>query len=281
MATTLQEIETELSLNLGENIIPTDVYERNRRRQWINRGQKALLGDFYWWFLRKRKGFVAHHQTIDVGDDVRDIYRVYIEPFIYTPEKDFENFSYWIPRGFFKTFRFINQQITLADTPPIPAQAKFTFSITSNGLIAQCTALNHGLKVGDMVMITGANQPPYNGDYEVISTTDDSFSFRIAIPALPATGEISFTKCNVVIDYFAKATNLADSGDVTLIPDEYAMSLADYGEHKFHKIRGKRASASDALEAFNSTLMDMKKEHMRQMVYYKKSVNRDLHLCIP
>lgn len=279
MATTLLDIENHLSINLGENIPPSDAYEKKRRLSWINRGQKHMLGDFYWWFLRRKKGFVVESRIFEVGREVRDIFRVFADPFIYTPEKDFENFSFWIPRGFFKSFRFQEGQITLADNPPLFG-IKSVNSLSSRGLIATCYALDHGLRVTDFVYISGANQPQYLGDHEVISADANSFSFRINSPADEATGDINFQRCNVVIDYFTKIPQLQNSTDVTPVPDEYALALADYAEHKFMRTRGKRASAADALEEYNGTLRDMKREHMRQMIFYKNTGNRVTHLCI-
>ncbi|WZP00752.1 hypothetical protein EP7_002403 [Isosphaeraceae bacterium EP7] len=62
-------------------------------------------------------------------------------------------------------------------------------SLVRDGSTATAKRAAHGLRPGDPVLITGAAQPEYNGEFKVASTPDaDTFSFEVpGSPASPAT----------------------------------------------------------------------------------------------
>lgn len=66
-------------------------------------------------------------------------------------------------------------------------------SITRSGSTATATAsVNHGYKVGDMVIITGAGQTEYNGLQTITAKSCTTFDFTVSgTPASPATGTIT------------------------------------------------------------------------------------------
>lgn len=66
-------------------------------------------------------------------------------------------------------------------------------SITRSGTTATVTYADHGLMPGERVMISGANQPDYNGVIQVLDApTKDTFTYTVLnSPATPATGTLS------------------------------------------------------------------------------------------
>ena len=69
-------------------------------------------------------------------------------------------------------------------------------TIARTGEVATATATAHGLVVGDVVKITGADQAEYNG-YKRVDTVPTSGTFTFAAygsPADPATGTITCQK---------------------------------------------------------------------------------------
>ncbi|MEY2409086.1 MAG: hypothetical protein QOF48_1756, partial [Verrucomicrobiota bacterium] len=64
-------------------------------------------------------------------------------------------------------------------------------SITRNGTTATVTVFNHGYNNNDQVVITGANQPEYNGRFTVGGASSTTFTISVAsTAATPATGNI-------------------------------------------------------------------------------------------
>ena len=63
-------------------------------------------------------------------------------------------------------------------------------SLTRSGATATVTSFDHGLNAADVVIITGATQPEYNGRYTIASVPNTStFTYTIAgTPVTPATG---------------------------------------------------------------------------------------------
>jgi|GEM_PF-390353 len=90
-------------------------------------------------------------------------------------------------------------QYSVPGAPPSPATGVITAQrhvrmlagITRENLVATATLPNHGYSVGDTVLLSGAEQPEYNGVFVIESATADSFSFTVqGLPATPATGTI-------------------------------------------------------------------------------------------
>ncbi len=70
--------------------------------------------------------------------------------------------------------------------------------IVRSGSTATVTIFNHGYSSSDQVMISGADQPEYNGRFSLSSITPSTFNITVAgTPATPATGTIV---CRQVID---------------------------------------------------------------------------------
>ena len=74
----------------------------------------------------------------------------------------------------------------------LPAQAAVT--ITSSGAVATVAHTAHGMVVGQLVQIKGANQQEYNGIRTITGVATDSYTYAITgTPASPATGTIKAT----------------------------------------------------------------------------------------
>lgn len=69
-------------------------------------------------------------------------------------------------------------------------------SLTRSGAVATFTdATGHGYIDGDVVLIAGANEPEYNGEYIIGNVTSTAFDYTITgTPATPATGTITAKK---------------------------------------------------------------------------------------
>lgn len=65
-------------------------------------------------------------------------------------------------------------------------------SLTRSGSIATATRAGHGFQNGDCVLISGADQAEYNGEFYVSNVTANTFDFTVSgTPATPATGTIT------------------------------------------------------------------------------------------
>lgn len=69
-------------------------------------------------------------------------------------------------------------------------------SLTRSGAVATFTdSTGHGYINGDVVLIAGANEPEYNGEYIISNVTSTAFDYTISgTPATPATGTITAKK---------------------------------------------------------------------------------------
>lgn len=65
-------------------------------------------------------------------------------------------------------------------------------SITRSGPTATVTRAGHGFQNGDCVLIEGADQAEYNGEFYISNVATDTFDFIVSgTPATPATGTIT------------------------------------------------------------------------------------------
>lgn len=67
-----------------------------------------------------------------------------------------------------------------------------TITITRDGTTATATSSAHGFATGQCLLIAGADQADYNGEFYITVTGDNTFTFTVAnSPATPATGTIT------------------------------------------------------------------------------------------
>lgn len=70
-------------------------------------------------------------------------------------------------------------------------------TITRVSNVATASATAHGLTVGDIVRVSGANETEFNGDFRVDSTADaNTYTYGVfaAVVTSPATGTITSQK---------------------------------------------------------------------------------------
>lgn len=123
-------------------------------------------------------------------------------------------------------------------------------TITRDGQVVTVkTNSAHGLRNGQPVIISGANQVDYNGTFNIVVTGADTFTYRLINgrePATPATGSIVIKQrpkaqmCIIIAD-----ENNTD--DVTVGPDEDAdMYTLEPGDGCVIEVpRGARFSIGD------------------------------------
>lgn len=78
-------------------------------------------------------------------------------------------------------------------------------TITRDRYIATATVAesSHDFKVGDKVMIAGANEVEYNGEHTVAFVSDKTFRFNVfGVPNTPATGTINALKRNDLVQFY-------------------------------------------------------------------------------
>ena len=71
--------------------------------------------------------------------------------------------------------------------------ANVTATLARTDQTVTATATSHGLTVGQVVVMSGAAQEEYNGEFEVLTAADaDTFTYEIpaGTPTSPATGTI-------------------------------------------------------------------------------------------
>lgn len=82
--------------------------------------------------------------------------------------------------------------ITADATGPLPYQDSVT--ITRSGSTASVSHTAHGLSNGQRVLIKGANEIEYNGNFVITNVTANAYDYTVSgTPASPATGTITST----------------------------------------------------------------------------------------
>lgn len=90
------------------------------------------------------------------------------------------------------------ENATVGAPPPIPLGPGYTApasvtSITRSSLTATLTATAHGCAVGDVILIAGADQVPYNGYQKVLTVpTADTLTFEVYGSPASASGTVTF-----------------------------------------------------------------------------------------
>lgn len=103
--------------------------------------------------------------------------------------------------------KYIHQVV---ECDPRTPNAK-TVSLTRSGLIVTATSVGHGFTVGQAIIITGANEAGYLGQW-LIATVPDANTFTFSItstPTTPATGTITATRTPYGANIFAPLNEAA------------------------------------------------------------------------
>jgi hypothetical protein len=90
--------------------------------------------------------------------------------------------------------------------------------ITRSGSTATVTLVTHGYSTGDLIQVTGATQPEYNGVFRIFNAVQNTFSYTVSgTPASPSTGTISVLKVDSLV------TSITRSGSTA------TATIADHG----------------------------------------------------
>lgn len=141
-----------------------------------------------------------------------------------------------------------------------------TSAITFVGTLATATATAHGFTQGLSVVISGANQSPYNGTFNVVTVLDaDQFTYTMtSVPASNATGtlksktltafDISYPNKKVVNAAFAKSGSVVTvtSANHGLIPGRY-VELSGAAQAGFNGVFKVNTVTKDTFTVTNTT----------------------------
>jgi len=97
-----------------------------------------------------------------------------------------------------------------------------TLLVRTGITVTATTAGGHSLATGMLVTISGADQSEYNGEFSIIATGDETFTYTISgNPASPATGNLLLNATFVSVDTrsisFGANTNLESGTTLTFI----------------------------------------------------------------
>lgn len=82
--------------------------------------------------------------------------------------------------------------VTVLDAVFVNGYNSKTITITRDGTTATAASTAHGFVTGQCLLIAGADQADYNGEFYITVTGDNEFTFTVAnSPATPATGTIT------------------------------------------------------------------------------------------
>ena len=282
MAKLISELQTDLAYRLGESASPTNVTELAKRRNWMKKALENLIssGRLYWWRLQQYYDVSVSNQpeyTIPTGcvsmeqlkiddwehekvafDQVYERYETPLQPVPILPRFQLD-----------KVFYVRNGSYYPLPKPSAPTTYSVSGITRSSSTATATTALAHGFKVGDHVVVAGATQTDYNGEVEILtvpSTTTFTYSVSNS-PATPATGTITVYRKNMEIwgydDFATELASFAENSSI-LIPDNYSDLMVSYAEGRFWSVAHKRGKASDAFSEYADWKDSMDKEQTRR-----------------
>ena len=96
----------------------------------------------------------------------------------------------------------------------VPSSKSVT-SITRSSSTATATVTAHGYSTGNKVVVSGASQTEYNGEFTITVTGTDTFTYTVSgTPATPATGTITCYKVPVT----PATGTITATGGITTVP---------------------------------------------------------------
>lgn len=275
MATLVSELQTRLAYRLRENAAPGDTNELSRRLSYFNEGNRKILGENYWWFLKSiiSDTTVSGQEIYTLTPYFRDMIELRIDNKVYAPISEKEAFgSYRYPPSdyYYGTnsprYYVFNDELHIIPIVSSTPSAISISSITRSGTVGTVTtATAHGYTVNTYITIAGSDQSDYNGTFRVISVpTSTSFTITVASTATtPATGTMTVTERNIVYRYWSKVVPLTSTSTIQ-IPDDYSDILVAYAYSRIQQIMGRRGSAGDGIEEYNQLMRDMTTEENRR-----------------
>lgn len=141
-------------------------------------------------------------------------------------------------------------------------------SITRSSSTATVSMEGHGFNTDDYVLIVGAEQPEYNGVFQVTRVDDDEFTYSVSnAPKTPATGNLRAAASQDLTDY--TATMIIASGFNS--DDKIVEWTSDDGDITITSSEGKVEVSIPASETkdltFDKALYDLEIEDLNGNIY--------------
>lgn len=282
MAKLISDTQTALAYRLGETSAPSTTNELSRRLSFFYDAIDQIVSERNWWFLRKLYATptVTSKRRYTVPSDYRKSIQLRVNDIKYDEiplREDYEmnsgiknsvvnlaNFDVATLSGW--NFYVLGSEIFISPTESTPTALAIT-SITSSSTTATVTTTaNHGLSDGQYVTISGANETAYNGSFQIIVTSETTFTYTCASTpsATPATGTITYVRNNLELWYFYEPTMPTSSASGIVIPDKFMSALVAYGEGRYWSMAHKRGKSADAFSEYENWLQKMRAEDSRQ-----------------
>ncbi len=283
MSFTVNDALSAVASRLGYDGVPSNTSEKARWIAQCDDAQRTILRKNLYWFTQTIASLTTEDgvERYDLDDDFREMIDVRINGLKVDPVTQHEqsvsynNLYVGIPLSPNSTryasayFLTGERELHIVPAPTSPPESQSVSGITrSSSTVTVTTTDEHGYSVDDFVTISGADQEDYNQNvriHSVPSTTTFTFIFTDGeTPTTPATGTITVIKRDLVYQYYKIGNTLSELTDTLLIPDLFFEGFVSYIKARIDMRDGKRGSASDGFDEFNSIVEDMDVENNRR-----------------
>lgn len=282
MSFTVNDALTSVAYRIGFDTIPQNTAEKNRWIAQCDDAQRSIIRKNFYWFTQDTKSLTTingkkrydldttFRQAIDVrlnGLAVHPItqheqsanYNATYSGVALSPSSSRYSLSYYL---FGEQELVIIPETTTAPTAITPS------SITrSSTLVTVTTSEEHGYLVDDFVTVSGAVETDYNGAWRIYSVpSSTTFTYEVTTtPTSPATGTLSVIKRDLVYSFYKLPTRITSLTDTLLIPDLFFESFVSYVKARLDLRDGKRGSAGDGFDEFNTLIEDLDIENNKRL----------------
>jgi len=277
MSTTIGDILLSVAYRRGEDSLPSDVNESQRRLLYAAEAYRKICQANLYWFLQtvKAETSIADKNRYPLWSGFREMIEVRVDNTVRIPIADFQAHNeYYYPSSNFNYFYQYNDKNYYLDgseivfLPATSAPNPISISIASVGTTATATSTTpHGLINDDYVTISGCNEAVYNGQYSIIATSATTFTFTITSTTGSATGTPIATPNNIRYRYYQRPVKITALTDTVLIPDEYCDILVAYVCGRLCQLDGEKGDAADYFAEFEEIKMELNKENLRRGIY--------------
>jgi hypothetical protein len=285
MSTTIGDILLSVAYRRGEDSLPNDANESQRRLLYCAEAYRKVCQANLYWFLEKTgaESSITDKNRYSLPTDFREMLEVRVDNIVRPPLANFQahneyNYpsrsisyiNYYQDRNYYLDGNEMVFLPAISETP-----ASLSLAITSVGTLATVVSITeHGMQTDDYITISGANESQLNGKFRV--TVIDSTSFYITVSTFTGsgTGTIVGQVNNIRYRYFAHPSTITATTDTVLIPDIYTDILVAYVCGRLSQLDGEKGDATDFFAEFEEIKMEINKENLRRGFYGTK-VNRN------
>lgn len=276
MSTTIGDILLSVAYRRGEDALPNDANESQRRLLSAAEAYRKVCQANLYWFLQTNKADTStdDKNRYPLWADFKEMIEVRVNNIVRTPIADFQahneysypsnNFNYvnnWCDKNYYIEG---NEIVFLPATNSSPSS--FALTVSSSGIIATAVSSTpHGLQNDDYVTISGCATAVYNGQFVVTVTNSTTFTYTIATTTGSSSGTGIFN--NIRYKYYLRPAKITSLNDVVLIPDEYADIITAYVCGRLSQLDGEKGDAADYFAEFEEIKMEMNRENLRRGIY--------------